>query len=157
MTPILNDLALSRAYQGDNAEAGALLHQVVALDSALFGPSHPDLASHLENLGLVFDYGGFPDSNIGVLNQALAMRRAMLADDNPAIGRSLYNLAATEYRRGDYAAAEPLYEEALTRMRRAYGPEHTDVVWATASLGRNQYLLGRRARTPSATCAGRSA
>jgi tetratricopeptide (TPR) repeat protein len=64
------------------------------------------------------------------------------ADDNPAIGRSLCNLAVAEYVRGHYAAAQPLYEEALARMRRAHGPEHTDVVWATASLGRNQYRLG---------------
>lgn len=28
-------------------------------------------------------------------------------------------------------------------MRRAYGPEHPDVVYATGSLGRNQYFLGR--------------
>jgi len=142
---LMNDLALSRAYQGDYAEARAMLHRVVALDSALFGPSHPDLAAHLENLGLVFSRNGFADSNLNVLKQALAMRRAVLADDNPAIGRSLFNLATTEYLRGDYTAAEPLFEEALVRMRRAYGPEHTDVVWATGSLGRNQYRLGRLA------------
>ena len=153
---IMNDLALSRAYEGDHAEAMALMHQVVSLDSALFGPSHPDLAAHLENLGLVYDLSGFPDSNVAVLRQALAMRRAVLADDNPAIGRSLFNLAVAEYLRRDYAAAEPLFEEALARMRQAYGPEHTDVVYATATLGRNQYYLGRlRGRAESAMGAWR--
>ena len=142
---ITNDLALSRAYQGDHAEALALMHGVVALDSALFGSSHPDLAAHLENLGLVYDLSGFRDSNVAVLRQALAIRRAMLADDDPAIGRSLFNLAVAEYVKRDYAAAEPLYEEGLTRMRQAYGPEHPDVVYATASLGRNQYHLGHAA------------
>jgi tetratricopeptide (TPR) repeat protein len=141
---IMNDLALSLNYQGRLAEAGTVMHEVVALDSALFGPAHPELASHLENLGHVYFTSGFQDSNIAVLKQALAIRRAMLADDNPAIGRSLFNLAATEYARGNYAAAEPLYEEALVRLRRALAAEHTDVVWATASLGRNQALLGRR-------------
>jgi serine/threonine protein kinase len=86
---------------------------------------------------------GFLDSNIAILEQVLAMRRAMLADDNPAIGRTLFNMAATEWRRDDYSAAQPLYEEALARMRRVYGPLHTDVVWATAALGRNEYALGR--------------
>jgi hypothetical protein len=121
------------------------MHEVVALDSALYGPSHPYLASALENLGLIYDFGGFPDSNAIVLKQALAMRKAVLADDNPAIGRSLFNLGSVHYRRRAYRAAEPLLEEGLLRMRRAYGPEHTDVVWATAALGRNQYYLGRRA------------
>ena len=131
----LNDLALSRAYQGDHAEALALMHRVVALDSALFGSSHPDLAAHLENLGLVYDLSGFPDSNVAVLRQALAIRRAMLADDDPAIGRSLFNLAVAEYVKRDYAAAEPLYEEGLTRMRQAYGPEHPDVVYGDRRSG----------------------
>ena len=78
-----------------------------------------------------------------MLGQVLAMRRAVLGDDNPAIGRTLYNLATADYRRKDYAAAEPLYEEAVARMRKVYGPDHPDVVWATASLGRNQYRMGR--------------
>jgi tetratricopeptide (TPR) repeat protein len=121
------------------------MHQVVTLDSTLFGPSHPDLAAHLENLGLVYERSGFADSNVAVLRQTLSIRQTMLADDNPGIGRTLFNLGDAEYGRGAYARAEPLYEEALRRMRRAYGPEHTDVVYATAALGRNQYYLGHRA------------
>jgi len=144
VTGVLNDLALSRTFQGDYVEGRALLHQVVALDSALFGPSHPDLAAHLENLALVFSRSGLADSNVAVLKQVLAMRKAVLADDNPAIGRTYFNLAVAEYLRHAYAAAEPLFEEVLVRMRRSYGPEHTDVVYATAALGRNQYYLGRR-------------
>ena len=73
------------------------------------------------------------------------MRRAVLADDNPAIGRTLFNLASLEHDAGSYRAAEPLYEEALLRMRRAYGPEHPDVVYATGWLGRNQFYLGQHA------------
>jgi tetratricopeptide (TPR) repeat protein len=143
ITGIINDLALSRTFQGYRVEGRSLMHQVVALDSLHFGPSHPNLASHLENLGLVYDLSGYVDSNIAVLRQVLAMRRAVLADDNPAIGRTLFNLAATEYGRRRYAAAQPLFEEALDRMRRAYGPEHTDVVWARAAMGRNLYYLRR--------------
>jgi tetratricopeptide (TPR) repeat protein len=141
----MSDLAISRAYQGDHAESIALMREVVAMDSANFGAAHPDLAAHLENFAMIYDLAGFPDSNSLLLKQVLAMRRAVLADDNPAIGRTLYNLANAEYRRRNYAAAQPLFQEALVRMRRAYGPEHTDVVWATGTLGRNLYHLGRRA------------
>jgi tetratricopeptide (TPR) repeat protein len=144
-SPIMNDLALSRAFQGDYTEAIALMREVVAMDSANFGPAHPDLAAHLENLGTVYGYAGHMDSNAAFLKRVLAMRRAVLADDNPAIGRTLFNLAYAEYVKRDYAAAEPVFEEAVARMRRVYGPEHPDVVWATAAMGRNQYRLGRRA------------
>jgi eukaryotic-like serine/threonine-protein kinase len=145
MVPILSDLGITLANKGDQAEALALLHRTVSLDSVLFGTTHPYLATHLENLGYVYDRAGFGDSAKIVVNQVLAMRRAVLADDNPAIGRSLFNLASLEYNTKSYAAAEPRYEEALERMRRAYGPEHPDVVYATGSLGRNQYHLGRAA------------
>jgi serine/threonine protein kinase/tetratricopeptide (TPR) repeat protein len=142
---IINDLALTRAYQGDHAEALALMHRVLALDSLLLGTSHPYYASHLENLGFVYQYAGLLDSTKLVTRQAFEIRKANLADDNPAIGRSLFNLAALEYDEGSYQAAEPLYEEAVSRMRRAYGPENTDVVFATATMGRNRYRLGRTA------------
>ncbi len=40
-----------------------MMHEVIALDSALFGPVHPNLASHLENLGLIYFTSPFYDSN----------------------------------------------------------------------------------------------
>ncbi len=142
-SPIMNDLALSRLYQGDIAEAMGIMRDVVKLDSANFGPAHPDLAAHLENFAMVYSHGGFQDSNAALLKQVLAMRRAVLGDDNPAVGRTLFNLGTTYYLTKDYAAAEPFLEEAVARMRKAYGPEHPDVVWATAAMGRNQFRLGR--------------
>jgi tetratricopeptide (TPR) repeat protein len=145
MVPILSDLSITLANRGEMTEALAAARRTVALDSALFGPSHPYLATHLENLGYVYDQAGFGDSAKMMVRQVLAMRRAVLADDNPAIGRTLFNLASLEYNERSYAAAEPLYEEAVARMRRAYGPEHPDVVYATGSLGRNQYYTGRKA------------
>ena len=143
MVPILSDLAITLANRGELPEALAVARRTVALDSAIFGPTHPYLATHLENLGYVYDRAGFGDSAKMMVKQVLAMRRALLADDNPAIGRTLFNLASLEYNARSYRAAEPLYEEALLRMRRAYGPEHPDVVYATGSLGRNQFYLGR--------------
>jgi serine/threonine protein kinase/tetratricopeptide (TPR) repeat protein len=145
MVPILSDLGLTLANKGDVVGALAMLHRTVALDSAIFGPTHPYLATHLENLGYVYDRAGFGDSAKMMVKQVLAMRRALLPDDNPAIGRTLFNLASLEYTARSYRAAEPLYEEALLRMQRAYGPEHPDVVYATGSLGRNQFYLGRSA------------
>ncbi|HUR93765.1 MAG TPA: serine/threonine-protein kinase [Gemmatimonadales bacterium] len=145
MVPILSDLSITLANRGEMTEALATARRTVALDTLLFGTAHPYLATHLENLGYVYDHAGFGDSAKMMVRQVLAMRRALLADDNPAIGRTLFNLASLEYNARSYRAAEPLFEEALLRMRRAYGPEHPDVVYATGSMGRNQYYLGRAA------------
>jgi eukaryotic-like serine/threonine-protein kinase len=145
MVPILSDLSIVLARRSEFTEALSIGRRTVSLDSSLFGTSHPYLATHLENLGYVYDQAGFGDSAMLMVKQVLAMRRAVLADDNPAIGRTLFNLASLEHDAGSYRAAEPHYEEALMRMRRAYGPEHPDVVYATGWLGRNQFYLGRRA------------
>ena len=143
MVPVLSDLGITLVNRGDMAGALAMLHRTVSLDSAIFGTAHPYLATHLENLGNVYSQAGFGDSAKLMVQQVLAMRRALLADDDPAIGRTLFNLASLEYNEGSYRAAQPLYEESVLRMRRAYGPEHSDVVYATGSMGRNQYYLGR--------------
>ena len=145
--PIFSDLAITLANQGKYPEALAIGRQTVSLDSSLFGPSHPSLATHLENLGYIYNQAGFVDSAIVVVKQVLAMRRAVLAADNPAIGRTLYNLASLENESSSYDAAEPHYEEAALRMRRAYGPEHPDVVAAAGWLGRNQFYLGQYAES----------
>ncbi|HET8836565.1 MAG TPA: serine/threonine-protein kinase [Gemmatimonadales bacterium] len=145
--PILSDLAITLANEGKYPEALAIGRQTVSLDSSLFGTAHPYLATHLENLGYVYNQAGFPDSAIGIVTQVLAMRRALLAADNPQIGRTYYNLASLESHAGSYAAAQPHYEEAARLMRRAYGPEHPDVVAATGWLGRNQFELGRYAES----------
>ncbi len=89
--------AIILANQGKFTEALAIGRQTVSLDSSLFGTSHPSLATHLENLGYVYDQAGFRDSAMVMVKQVLAMRRAVLAADNPAIGRTLFNLASLEY------------------------------------------------------------
>ena len=147
MTPILSDLSITLANKKEFTEALAVAHRTVALDSVVFGTSHPYLATHLENLGYVYDEAGLKDSAIAMVKQVLAMRQAVLAADNPAIGRTLFNLASLEHDAGAYRAAEPHYAEAVTRMRRAYGPEHPDVVYATGWMGRNQFYAGDRAES----------
>jgi serine/threonine protein kinase/tetratricopeptide (TPR) repeat protein len=145
MSSALNNLAWVRLFQGRKAEAVPLMLQAVKLDSVLLGPNHPILANHLENLGIMYDDSGMRERSRPILRQVLALRRAGLPDDDPMIGRGLFNLAQAEHMAGDYASADTLYAQALPRMQRAYGIEHTDVVYATASLGRNDYFLGRRA------------
>ena len=58
MVPILSDLAITLANRGELTEALTVARQTVALDSVIFGPTHPYLATHLENLGYVYDQAG---------------------------------------------------------------------------------------------------
>ncbi|HYC31388.1 MAG TPA: tetratricopeptide repeat protein [Gemmatimonadales bacterium] len=141
-TSAYNNLAWVRMFQGRKAEAIPLMPEAVKLDSALLGPNDPVLAKHLENLSIMYDDSGQRDKSVPIMRQVLAMRRAGLPDDDPWIGRGIFNLGQMELVGGNYNSADTLFAEALPRMQRAYGMEHTDVVWATASMGRNDYHLG---------------
>jgi tetratricopeptide (TPR) repeat protein len=54
---------------------------------------------------------------------------------------SLNNLAALLYNKGDYAAAEPLFREALALSRKRLGDQHPDVAISLNNLAR---LLGKK-------------
>ena len=106
-----------------------MVRQTVSLDSSLFGTSHPSLATHLENLGYVYNQAGFLDSANVVVKQvagdAAGGARGRQPGDRQNPLTTSRRWSTTRARTG---AAEPLYEEAAARMRRAYGPEHPDVV-----------------------------
>ncbi|HEY7636235.1 MAG TPA: serine/threonine-protein kinase [Gemmatimonadales bacterium] len=141
---ILNDLGLARLLQGDSREAQTIFNEAVVLDTVIYGTKHPQLAADLENLGNAYYVEGRFDITIGLLRQVLAMRQEMLTPDDPAIARTIANTATVHRKKGDFAAAEPLYQDAARRLRRALGPDHRDAIVTLSVLGRTQSLLGRR-------------
>jgi tetratricopeptide (TPR) repeat protein len=74
------------------------------------------------------------------------MREEMLAPDDPAVARTIANTASVYRKKGDFAAAEPLFREAARRLARALGPDHRDVMLTLSALGRTQNALGKRAQ-----------
>ena len=99
---------------------------------------------------------GFADSNIGRARPGAGDAAGRARGRQPGHRPQTLQPRVDGVRRGDYAAAEPLYEEALDRMRRAYGPEHTDVVWATASRWGGTSTISAARRGGAKPAAGRS-
>ena len=63
------------------------------------------------------------------------MRRRLLGEEHPQTAISLSNLATHLRDKGDYAAAEPLFREALAMRRRLLGNEHPYVARTLSELG----------------------
>ena len=77
------------------------------------GPDHPDVATSLNNLAVLYDdQGRYADAE-PLYKRSLAIREKALGPDHPDVATSLNNLAELYDDQGRYADAEPLYKRSL--------------------------------------------
>ena len=86
------EAAAEAAGAGDFAAAERHLNQAVELKQARLGPMHPDLASILNNLGVVHEHLDQPADAERCYRRAHAIATAVLAPDDPAVVLSTKNL-----------------------------------------------------------------
>jgi tetratricopeptide (TPR) repeat protein len=65
---------------------------------------------------------------------------------HPSVATSLHDLAALYYTQGQYAKAEPFFEQALAIVEKAQGAEHPDVAHALNSLALLYLAQGQYAK-----------
>jgi tetratricopeptide (TPR) repeat protein len=122
----LNDQAIGYAKQGDYVRAETLLRQAVESTKLLWGESHPDYATSLNNLGMLYynqrEYGRAEP----LLRQASEIRKKVLGESHPHYAQSLSNLGMLYCAQGHYAWAEPLFRQALEIRKKALGENHPD-------------------------------
>src|SRR5262245_37583121 len=80
------------AAAGDFAVAEPLLREAAALQEALLGPQHPDLANTLNNLGIVCEILGKPEDAEQFFRRACTMAAASLDPSHPFVATSRKNL-----------------------------------------------------------------
>ncbi|KAK4887676.1 hypothetical protein RN001_003947 [Aquatica leii] len=91
------------------------------------GHDHPDVATMLNILALVYrDQNKYKEA-ANLLNDALAIREKTLGENHPAVAATLNNLAVLYGKRGKYKEAEPLCKRALEIREKVLGREHPDV------------------------------
>jgi CHAT domain-containing protein/Tfp pilus assembly protein PilF len=88
---------------------------------------HPDLATSINNLAVLYESMGEYAKAEPLFQEALAMRRALFPKDrfpdgHPDLAISLNNLGGLYQRAGKYTKAKPLYRQAL-EMKRALYPK----------------------------------
>ena len=112
---------------GDYAAAREALEAAAALRRGTLPDGHPEIATGLDNLGLVLRELGHFDEARGMHLQAHRMRREALGDDHRHVAVSLINLGTLAWTQGDLASARTLYAEALGILEGRLGVDHPDV------------------------------
>ncbi|MGQ0799286.1 MAG: tetratricopeptide repeat protein [Pseudomarimonas sp.] len=121
----LNDRASVDFSAGDFASAGVILAEVVALRRSLLGSSERatgsvDLATALNNHGLVHMQLGKQALAQPLFEEALLMRRRLLPAQHPELAQTLSNLGLLRHSQGELEAAEAELREALAIRREAF-------------------------------------
>jgi eukaryotic-like serine/threonine-protein kinase len=139
----LNELGDLLAYRGDAALAEPVYRDALALFRKFLGNEHPLVGMAANHLGIICRKLGALDEAEPLLREGLEIRRRFAADD-PQLGYSARNLALLLSDRAEYAAAEPLFREAIAVFDR-HGYNSADDCVARVGLGSALLHLGRYA------------
>jgi tetratricopeptide (TPR) repeat protein len=88
---------------------------------------HPQVASSLNNLGVVLEAMGRYDEALDALNQCHALQLQLLAADHPDVAATLNNLGKVLHRTAQHDDALAMLRHALRIRERSFGPSHPKV------------------------------
>ena len=90
----------------------------------LLGEAHPDVATSLNNLALLYRSQGRYEEAEPLYRDALAMSKRLLGEAHPDVASSLFNLGALRYKQGRYSEALALLLLAQPIYLSQLGPDH---------------------------------
>ncbi len=120
---------------GQYAKADPLYREALRIRQKVLAPEHPDTATSLDSLGLLYHSMGDYLKAEPLYREALRIRQKVLGPEHPYTTLSLNNLAALYRAMGEYPKAEPLYQEALRIRQKVLGPEHPYTALSLNNLG----------------------
>ena len=113
--------------RGLYGEAEPLYCRALELGQQLLGDDHPDVATRLNNLALLYQTQGRYSEAEPLFLQAIDSGKRSLGEDHPDVATYLNNLALLYWAQGRYSEAEPLYLQAIDSGKRSLGEDHPDV------------------------------
>ena len=120
---------------GDLDAATALLARGIEKIRAGTGFGEDELATSLNNFGLLsFDAGRLAPAE-AALEESLALRSRYMADDAPEVLVTLNNLALVRHHQKRFDEAERLYRRVLEGRRRRLVPGHPNIAQSLFNLG----------------------
>jgi eukaryotic-like serine/threonine-protein kinase len=141
---------MNNAIGGAYLRTGNLFGAKAAFDKSLaimektLGPSHPDIALPLANLGAFAQAMGNFDEAITYHQRALKILEEV-HPDTTEVGQTLYGLAVSANGREDYKGAVPYYERALAIFEKI-DPNHPDIGLTLVGLADCREEVGDAAR-----------
>jgi tetratricopeptide (TPR) repeat protein len=141
---LMKRLSLNKQREYDRA----VIKVKKALERAekTYGPNHPEVATSLDNLALLY-YKQFRYAQAEPLTKrALSILEKAFGSDHPDVGEEMNNLAMIYDRQGRCEQAEPLYIRLLSIREKALGPEHPYVAESLNGLAELYAFQGRYAK-----------
>ena len=139
---ILNTVALVASRSGDDAEAARVLRVVIAGRRPLTGEDDQvDLASNLNNLGLILAEQGHADEAAPLLDESIAIVERLRGPTHPYVAFGLNSRVEVDLQRGDTAQAVADLRRALAIGEAALGADHPFTAHARGGLA--DLLAGR--------------
>jgi tetratricopeptide (TPR) repeat protein len=137
-----NQRVLALFGQGKYREAVPLAERLAEQRKLLLGEKHPDYATSLNNLALLYKEMGDYVKAEPLYNQARDIFKQALGEGHPDYASSLNNLAALYNLMGDYAKAEPLYLQARDIYKEALGEQHPSYAISLNNLAALYWAMG---------------
>jgi tetratricopeptide (TPR) repeat protein len=130
---------------GAYADAERGFRAALAETKRVFGPDDLDVASLLNNLGVLRKYQARFDEAVVFYRRALPMleQSAKRTGETGALATLYHNLGGIEHARGQYAAGEPHARRSVELREAELGPDHVSVAADVAALAALVEGLGR--------------
>ncbi|MEM6436594.1 MAG: CHAT domain-containing tetratricopeptide repeat protein [Cyanobacteria bacterium P01_D01_bin.115] len=123
----LTQQAIQLYQQGRYSEAEPLFQAALAISREQLGDRHPNVATSLNNLALLYTTQGRYDEAEVLYQDSLAIRREQLGDRHLDVANSLNNLASLYQDQGRYGEAESLYQDSIIITQGQLGDRHPEV------------------------------
>jgi serine/threonine-protein kinase len=126
---------------GDLDAAERYGNEALALQRAIYGPSHPAVAATIVSLASLARRRGDVAGAESLFRQAIATYAASQRPDHPDLAFALRGLANTLRQENRLREAVAAYEQALAVRRKAFGDRHPDVAQSWHDLARGKLAL----------------
>ena len=140
---LFNQVGSYLLREGRYGEAEPLLVEALIIRKQLLGSEHPEVATTLNNLALLYQTQGRYEEAESLFVEALVIRKQLLGSEHPEVATTLNNLALLYQMQGRYEEAEPLLVEALVMRKQLLGSEHPEVSMTLNNLALLYQSQGR--------------
>jgi len=131
---VANQLSFFLIHAAIHKEAEPLMRRALAIDEKSYGPEHPEVATHLNNLASLLQATNRLAEAEPLMRRALAIDEKSYGPEHPNVACNLNNLAQLLEATNRRAEAEPLMRRVVTIVERSYGAEHPNVATALNNL-----------------------
>jgi tetratricopeptide (TPR) repeat protein len=130
----MRGLASVMLARDQDCRALTMLRQALAIAQQTFGSTSSEVATVLDDLGVLNRHTGWYEEAWCLHHQALAITEKELGPGHPQAGTILHHLGILECARGRFAEGEPFARRAADIRRKTLGPDHPQVAVALASV-----------------------